>query len=162
MSIEEFKKVEAAKLPIGKLINIISKSQTLYLNHKLEDFDINSTQLHLLFEISNQNNINQDKIASRCYINKGAVARSIKKLEEKHLIQREIDTENRRQNKVSLTPKGEKILKESIEILNEWENEVFCDNDLIKKEELQIVLKNIAIKIFEITQKEPDYEQEEK
>ena len=154
MSLEEFKNVEASKLPIGKLINIISKSQTLYLNHKLADFGINSTQLHLLFEISNQCNINQDRIASRCNINKGAVARSIKKLEEKQLIKREIDSENRRQNKVSLTPKGEKILNESIEILNEWENKVFCDNDYIKKEDLQIVLKDIAIKIIEITDKE--------
>ena len=162
MSLEEFKNVEASKLPIGKLINIISKSQTLYLNHNLADFNINSTQLHLLFEISNQCNINQDRIASRCNINKGAVARSIKKLEEKRLIKREIDSENRRQNKVSLTPEGEKILNESIEIINEWENEVFCDNDYIKKEDLQIILKNIAIKSIELNDKEAADERKEK
>ena len=162
MSLEEFKNVDASMLPIGKLINIISKSQTLYLNHKLADFDINSTQLHLLFEISNQCNINQERIASRCNINKGAVARSIKKLEEKQLIKREIDSENRRQNKVSLTPKGEKTLKESIEILNEWENEVYCGNDHVKKEDLQIILKNIAIKIIEMTEKETSDEQGKK
>ena len=83
MSCKDLKDVDASTLPIGKLIAIISKGQTIYMTRKLDEFGINSTQLHLLFEISNQDDINQEKIASRCNINKGAVARSIKKLEDK-------------------------------------------------------------------------------
>lgn len=153
MSLEEFKVIDASALPIGKLITMISRGHTIYLNHHLEDFGINASQLHLLFEISHQNNINQEKIAARCNINKGAVARSIKKMEEKELVKREIDDENRRQNKVSLTPKGKQILKDSIDLLNEWEEEVFSD-EIIKKELLQKVLKEIAIKTIELNKRE--------
>ena len=103
-------------------------------------------------EISCQSNINQENIASRCNINKGAVARSIKKLEEKELIVREIDSENRRQNKVSLTDKGQETLNESINIFNKWEMEIFSENDLIERETLQKVLKEIAIKTMELNQ----------
>ena len=91
MSLEEFKKLDAASLPIGKLIIMIARGQTTYLNHKLNDLGINSTQLHLLFEISNQNDLNQERISARCNIDKGAVARSIKKLEEKGLVLRKIE-----------------------------------------------------------------------
>ena len=109
MSVEEFKKIDAAEIPIVKLFAIIAKNQTVYLNRHLEEFNINSSQLHFLFEISHQKEINQENIASRCSINKGAVARSIKKLEDNGLVKRRIDDNTRRQNIISLTPKGEEI-----------------------------------------------------
>lgn len=153
MSLEEFKQLDASVLPIGKLISMISRSQIIYLNHHLKDLDINSTQLHLLFEISHQNNINQDSIASRCNFNKGAVARSIKKMEDKDLIVREIDENNRRQNKISLTPKGKEIIKKGIEILKNWEKKVF-NNDIIDDRTFKNVLKEIAINAIELNEGE--------
>lgn len=153
MSLEEFKVIDASSLPIGKLITMIARGHTIYLNHHLEELGINASQLHLLFEISHQKNINQEKIATRCNINKGAVARSIKKLEEKEMVKREIDDENRRQNKVSLTPKGKKTLKDSIDLLNIWEEEVF-KQEIIEKELLQKALKDIVIKTIELNKKE--------
>ena len=153
MPLEEFRQMDASLFPIGKLISMISRGQEIYLNHQLKNLDINSTQLQLLFEISHQNNLNQERIASRCNFNKGSVARSIRKLEEKELIIREIDEKNRRQNKVSLTPKGEEIIKEGIDVLNIWENEVFNDY-LIDETTLKKVLKDIAIRTIELNEGE--------
>ena len=153
MSVEEFKIIDATKLPIGKLIAIIAKNQTLYLNRHLENFNINASQLHFLFEISHQNEINQEKIATRCNIDKGTVARSVKKLEEKGLVKRQIDDNNRRQNIISLTTQGEQTLDEAIEQLDEWEEYVF-DENLIRKEDLQKILKEIAIKSIEVNEGE--------
>ena len=154
MSLEEFEKLDASQIPIGKLIAMISRGHAIYLNHNLKDYDINATQLQLLFEISNQNNINQEKIASRCNINKGAVARSIKKLEEKELIVRQIDAENRRQNKISLTSKGKDVLKKCIDVFNRWENEVFVDNGLVERQTFKIILKEMVIKTIRLNQED--------
>ena len=153
MPLEEFRQMDASLFPIGKLISMISRGQEIYLNHQLKDLNINSTQLQLLFEISHQNNLNQERIASRCNFNKGSVARSIRKLEEKELIIREIDEKNRRQNKVSLTPKGEEIIKKGIDVLNIWEDEVFNDY-LIDETTLKKVLKDIAIRTIELNEGE--------
>ena len=68
------------------------------------------------------------------------------------MVIREIDDENRRQNKVSITPKGNKILKESVKLLKNWEEAVF-DESIIEKELLQKALKDIAIKTIELNQK---------
>ena len=154
MSLEEFKKIDSSKIPVGKSIAMIARGFAIYVNHQLEGFEINATQLHFLFEISNQDNINQEKLASRCNINKGAVARSIKKLEDKGLIVRQIDENNRRQNKVSLTKKGKETLSQSIKILNKWEDEVILDKGYVEKELLQKILNEIAIKTMELNQKE--------
>ncbi|MBE6500601.1 MAG: MarR family transcriptional regulator [Methanobrevibacter thaueri] len=153
MSLEEFKSIDCETLPISRLISIIAKNQTAYLNHQLEEVNINVSQLHILFEISHQKEINQDKIATRCNFDKSGVARSIKKLEENNLITREVDNNNRRQNKISLTPQGEKILNQAIKKLNSWEEYIIKDNPIDKKL-LQKVLKDIILKSIEFNQKE--------
>ncbi|WP_407412089.1 MarR family winged helix-turn-helix transcriptional regulator [Methanobrevibacter sp.] len=154
MSLEEFKQIDAKALPVGKLISMIARGHTIYINRHLENMNITATQLHLLFEISHQCEINQEKIASRCNINKGSVARSIKKLEDKGLIKREIDENNRRQNKISLTQDGEETLSEAVKILKQWEDEVILDKGYIEKDLLKEILKEIAIKTIELNQGE--------
>ena len=153
MSLEEFKQMDAKDLPVGKLIAMISRGHTIFINHHLKEHDINSTQLHLLFEIANQSQINQEMIAERCNINKGAVARSIKKLEEKGLVVREIDENNRIQNNVSLTKKGQQTLDDAAKIFNMWEDEVILQKGYVTKELLQQILKEIAIKTIELNKK---------
>ena len=88
-----------------------------------------------------------------CYLNWTITARSIKKLEDLELVIREIDSDNRRQNKVYLTPKGQEVLTKSTIVLNKWEDEIF-DDELISKEEFQLILKQIAINIMEINERE--------
>ena len=158
MSLEELKSLDASALPIGKLITMISRGQQIYLNHNLKDLGINSSQLHLMFEISHQSNINQEKIALRCNLNKGAVARSIKNLEDKGLLLRETDPENRRQNKITLTGEGKRVLKESIKILKQWEGEVFKDYTDNDKLLLQKALKEVLINTMEINKREDSNE----
>lgn len=152
MTYDELKDIEASTLPTAKLIHIISKNQIIYLKRELEDFDINVSQFHFLIEIGNHKNINQEKIASISNFDKGAVARSIRDLEDKGLVKRQIDNENRRQNIVSLTSKGEETLNRSIGLLNDWEDEVFNVN-IIDKNLFKKVLKKMAINAIEINEK---------
>ncbi len=154
MPFEEIKQMDATQIPVGKLLYMIGKGYSVYVNRNLEEFGINTTQLHLLFEIAHESNINQEMIAARCNINKGAVARSIRKLEEKGLVKREIDKNNRRQNRLSLTKDGEDILIKACGVLRDWEDSVILDDGYIKKELLQKVLKEIAVKTIELNEGE--------
>ncbi|AMK16262.1 MarR family winged helix-turn-helix transcriptional regulator [Methanobrevibacter olleyae] len=150
MSLEKFKDKDASEFPIGKLITMTARGHSYYLNRRLEDLNINASQLHSLFEIKHEREINQDEIAKRCNIDKGAIARSLRKLEDKGLVLKEIDKNNRRQNKISLTSKGEEIIKESTKILNEWEEEVFKDIKDEDKEFIQNFLKKTVIKTISL------------
>ena len=154
MPFEEIKQMDATQIPVGKLLYMIGKGYMTYVNRNLEEFGINTTQLHLLFEIAHHTNINQEMIATRCNVNKGAVARSIRKLEDNGLVKREIGENNRRQNRLSLTKDGEDILLKASEVLRDWENSVILDDGYIKKELLQKVLKEIAVKTIELNEGE--------
>ena len=150
MSFDDFKTADASTLPVGKLISMIARGYAIYINHNIEEYGINATQLHLLYEISSNDDINQEQISARCNINKGAVARSIKKLEDKGFVIRQVDENNRRQNKISLTSKGRETLKKASEILKRWEDEVILPKGYIEKELLQQILKEIAVKTIEM------------
>lgn len=151
---EELKNTDASTIPVGKLLYMIGKGYVMYINHNIGEFGINTTQLHLLFEISHHSDLNQDKIAKRCNINKGAVARSIKKLEDMGLVVREIDENNRRQNKLALTAQGEEILEKSEDILHNWEDSVILEEGYVSKEMLQKILKEIAVRTMELNEGE--------
>ena len=98
--------------------------------------------------------MNQEKIASRCNTNKGAIARSIKKLEDNGFIERTIDENNRRQNIISMTEKGEMTFNKSKDILKEFEDILFENQQ--EKENLQIILKNLAIKMTSLNEERFD------
>ena len=150
MSLEKFKEKDASEFPIGKLITMIARGHSFYLNHRLEELNINASQLHNLFEVKHASKINQDEIARRCNVDKGSVARTLKKLEDKGLILKEIDENNRRQNKISLTEKGEEVIEESLKILDEWEDEIFGEIGSERQEILQEFLKETVIKTISL------------
>ena len=70
MACEDLNEIDATTVTVGKLLYMIGKGYSIYVNRHIYEFGINTTQLHLLFEIYYQSDINQDKIAERCKINK--------------------------------------------------------------------------------------------
>ena len=150
MSYCDLESIDAIELPVGKLIQIIAKSQSLFLNNRLKKIDINAAQFLVLYEIDNDSKINQEKIASRSNTNKGAIARSISKLEENGLVERKTDENNRRQNIITLTGEGKVVLDKAIEIFNEWEDSLL--EDFEDKHHLQVMLKDLAIQSIKLNE----------
>lgn len=152
MSFEKFSETDASEMPLGKLAGMISRSHYNYLNSKFRDLNINPTQFSFLVEIKYKKNINQHELSTSCSIDKSAVARALRKLEEQGLILRQIDENNRRQNMLSLTEKGHETLRQAKIILDEWENEVYKDITPEEKEITHDVLKKIVLKSFQMNQ----------
>ena len=152
MSFKKFKETEAGDLPLGRLVGMISRSRYNYLNSKFRNLNINPNQLSFLIEIKCRKNINQHDLSINCSIDKGAVARALRKLEEQGLVKREVDENNRRQNMLSLTEKGHETLEQAMIILDNWEKEVYKDITAEEKEITHDVLKKISLKSFEMNQ----------
>ncbi|MBR0271004.1 MAG: winged helix-turn-helix transcriptional regulator [Methanobrevibacter sp.] len=150
MSYCDLEKVDVNEMPVGKLIAILSKAQSTYFNNMFSELGINNPQLNILFEVNKDSRINQEKIASRCNTNKGAIARSVRKLEENGLITRTIDENNRRQNIISLTSEGSQVLDNAIEMLDEFERYIFKNDE--QKEALQLILKDLAINVMKLNE----------
>ncbi len=75
-------------------------------------------------------------------------------MEDNGFIERTIDENNRRQNIISMTEKGEMTFNKSKDILKEFEDILFENQQ--EKENLQIILKNLAIKMTSLNEERFD------
>ena len=135
--------------PVSFIFTTISRQHTLFLKHHVEKYDITPGEHPIIMKLYHDSSKTQQEIAESFCITGGTVARTVRKLEEKKIIERTIDKNNRRQNLISLTEKGKKIAKEIKNIEKEWEN-IVCD--FMSEEELDSfkkILHKITINSFE-------------
>ena len=140
-------------MPFIALIHHISKNRLKYTVKNPNRIDMVHEGRYLL-EIHNKKNLSQDDLATTFGQSKGTIAKALRKLEDQKYVERKIDENNRRQNILSLTKDGEDVLGKAGKVLADWENSVILDDGYIKKEMLQKVLKEIAVKTMELNEGE--------
>ncbi len=95
------------------------------MNKELKYLELTEGQVPCLMAISKKPEITQDDLARMFHIDKGTIARTIRKLEEKKLVNKVQDQFNRRRYLLSLTEKGENIIPEILRTEEKWENIIF-------------------------------------
>lgn len=71
--------------------------------------EVSLVQSHILFEIARQKNPAMQQVADELGMDITTFSRQIKTLEQKGLVRKTPDEEDRRVNLLSLTPKGERV-----------------------------------------------------
>jgi DNA-binding MarR family transcriptional regulator len=112
-------------IPFRGIISIIIRNHFVFMNRELKHLELTEGQVPCIMAISNRPGITQDDLARMFHIDKGAIARTIRKLEEKRLINKVQDSMNRRRYLLSLTEKGEGIIPEILLAERKWENIIF-------------------------------------
>lgn len=141
------------KMDLIPLISVIYKNEQRYLEHKIKELDINSTQVSCLMEIYSHGDVeDQHKLCQKDLVeilnfSKSTISTSLSKLEEFGYINRKIDPNNRRKNMIYLTKKGCSVIPKIIEIDKMWEQDMDCE--LITKE-LKADLRKIAIQSWKL------------
>lgn len=108
-----------------KDLSVITRLSRIYSIRRLSKFNLAHSEHEILMYLSKNNQVNQDMIAAYFLIDKGAIAKSLSKLEEKGYVDRVINPENHREKIISLTTKGMEIMEEMRDILVEWNNGIF-------------------------------------
>ncbi len=72
----------------------------------------------------NHQNVTQETLARHFHIDRGTIARSVRKLEDAGYVIRTIDPDNRRAVRLFLSEKGITIIPDLIRIDTEWEGTV--------------------------------------
>lgn len=86
----------------------------------------------------------QDTMARYFHLDKGTIARTVKKMEDAGYISRRVDPDNRRAFRLSLTRKGYQMAPEIMAIDKEWEQAVSSQFTDEEKEHLHVLLRQIA------------------
>ena len=128
-------------IPLKGLLSIIVRNHFIFMNRELKHLNLTEGQVPYLVALSKNEQLTQDDLANMFYIDKGTIARTIQKLEEKELVQRLHDPVNRRRYRLSLTEKGEEIVPEILHAEKKWENILFKD---FSDKESSLLVKNVA------------------
>ncbi len=140
---------DLSSIPLGAFISIIHRTHMIYLNDKMKELDLTAGQCPFLMKLSYNEGITQDDMANHFHIDKGTVARALRKLEDNEFLYREIDPKNRRKYLIYLTEKGKDAVPEIIGIDNEWENLVCAKFSDEEKSHLFEILQKLAINSLE-------------
>mgnify|MGYP000657230772 CR=1 FL=1 len=93
-----------------KNMSIIVRACRNFTERKLREFDLTFGEQIIVMFISAHENVNQDTISKTFMIDKGMVAKTLNKLEQKGYIMRRQNPDNKRENIISLTQQGADIL----------------------------------------------------
>lgn len=126
-------------VPFAGLVSIISRTHGIMMNDRLRPYGLSSGQFPLLIHLSHQQDVTQEALARHLHLDKGAIARAARKLEDAGYITRTPDPANRRAVRLLLTERGEQIVTEMHTIDKEWEDQVF-DGLLAEEREAQNAL----------------------
>ncbi|MGB9937349.1 MAG: MarR family winged helix-turn-helix transcriptional regulator [Methanobacterium sp.] len=136
---------EDSDISLGILVSMIHRTHMIFVNDKIKHMDINAGQIPFLMVLSREEGITQDTLASHFHIDKGVVARALRKLEDNKYLFRKIDSENRRRHLIYLTEKGKAAIPQIIAIDREWENSM-CDSSSEEEyNHISGILKKMAL-----------------
>ena len=115
------------EVPLSAMMSTIHRHHSIYINRRLKDIGLTSGLYGILLCIYDdyKSPKSQQDIARRLNMNDGTIDKALRKLEDKNLIKRSPNPDNRRQNLIGLTDDGLKIAEEFRNLNEKWEKEVF-------------------------------------
>ena len=103
-----------------KLTNSIYRCTQVYIDKKLEKYNLTTGTYPYLLVLNRNVGISQNEISRELNVDKAMSARTIKKLIELGYIKKEENKEDIRAYKLYITDKAKAIIPEVLEIIEEW------------------------------------------
>jgi DNA-binding MarR family transcriptional regulator len=117
-------------------MSILVRYCRIFTERKLREFDLTFGEQIIIMFLSTHENVNQEIISKTYMIDKGMIAKTLDKLEQKGFVMRRQNPENKRENIVSLRQKGIDILVNMSAVLAEW-NDILYEG--ISEDEVESV-----------------------
>ena len=130
-------------------MSMIVRYSRIFSDRKLKKYDMNFGEEVIVMYLAANSGINQEAIAKHFMIDKGAIAKSINRLEEKQYIIKKQNPDNKRENLLWLSEKGMEIIEEMKGILEEWNALLYKDMTEEEVETVNRLIDRIADNVIE-------------
>ena len=141
-----FKKSELYSFITGKASTAIARR--LQKNFKQAGVEITIEQWSVLYHLWKEDGQSQQQLCEATFRDKPSITRLVDNLEKQGLVKRTANKDDRRVNKICLTPEAEKLQEQSMELANQTLNEALSGvtNGQIEiaKEVLHLVYENLS------------------
>jgi Transcriptional regulators len=131
-------------IPLGAFISMTYRSHFVRINRKMKELGLSAGQFFVLMVLADKQGITQDHLAGILLIDKGSIARAVNVLEEKGIVKRITDENNRRAVKLYLTETGNKLIPDVVKIDREWEEAAFSGLSDEERKQAKLLLYRIS------------------
>jgi DNA-binding MarR family transcriptional regulator len=132
------------QIPFGALISITSRGRFIFLNDRLRPLGLSAGQFPVLMLLYKEQNIMQETLVRHYHLDKGTIARSVRKLRDAGYIRRIVDPDNRRAVRLFLTEKGERAAPFLQAIDREWEERICSGLSTGDMQTLRTLMRTVA------------------
>lgn len=127
-----------------KNLSAIVKYGYIYAHHNLENVNITGSEHSVIIYLSMHTWGNQAQISQALMLNKGTIAKTLAKLEEKNIIERSINPKNKREKIVSLSEYGKSMIDIVLNISDQWEKDVLAGLTAQEKDIFYNLIEKVA------------------
>lgn len=110
--------------PLNLYMEYILLSYNDYLKKKFEDVEITHGELTYIYNIKYYPSISQRELSETLFVSEANVAKMVKKLVQKGLVEKKKDASNKSRNILNLTKKGEELFVDINVLTCAWEREI--------------------------------------
>ncbi|MEG1496638.1 MAG: MarR family transcriptional regulator [Clostridiales bacterium] len=125
-------------------LSMIVRQMRVFSERKLQNRNLGFPEQLVLMYLSQGRECNQEQIAQHLGIDKGAIAKTIGKLEAKGLIKRQENPENKREKRISITAQANAVLGEMSQILQEWNDNIYAGISSEDIKEMERIIGKMA------------------
>ena len=122
--------------------SIIVRYSRIFCERKGADYGVGFPEQIILMYLNEHGPVNQDTIAKFYMIDKGAIAKTANRLEEKEFVERHENPDDKREKILSISVKGKGIIAVMSASLEEWNKIVFQG---ISPQELETAQKVVSM-----------------
>ena len=128
---------------LAKKLSILSRRSGIDLDRKLKDLGLTRGQLVYLMCICDHEGMSQEQLSEELWINKGAVARAVRRFEKDGYITRVLSKKDRRQYGLYPTEKTKQAYQTSRAVEADWEARMTRNLSAGEKKMLDMLLEKL-------------------
>jgi DNA-binding MarR family transcriptional regulator len=98
--------------PIARHVSLAGRALSTRIEQGLAPYGIGRGEYRVLFALCNEEGVSQTTLADEHHLDKGVIARVVRRLEEKGYVERRPDPEDRRRKLLYLTDEAEELRSE--------------------------------------------------
>ena len=122
-------------------MSLIVRHCRTFSEKRLKEYDLTFGEQVIIMYLASHENVNQDTISKTYQIDKSIITKTLSKLEQKGIIIKKQNPENKRENLISLSQSTDRILNRMKETLEEWNTVLFYG---LSREEIETVYRLTA------------------
>lgn len=122
-------------------LSIIVRGGDIFMSRCLGDFGIAASEVTILMYLYGHDHRRQEDISDSLMLDKGSIAKTLRKLEKKELITRETNPADQREKVITVTEKGLAVRNVCQNLVRLWHETMF---EHISEEETETIVRVIG------------------